>query len=812
MRGALTDPSMAATAKSVTVASVDDNGALKVVASGDISANGTFTINDVPAADGPFVVRVVGAADRTLATAIVPEAIASGDVVRTAKVGAETTAEVDVMQALLQGNHAVADVDTIGLMVWLTPDLISASTTADMTAAIDIGQATWIATAKAEGETTTMAKLEGAKLDVWAMYTASLDAAASESDRDEARAELDAAIATAVSGELDLDAGTQSDAEAAAGLVFSNTFAANADAHLQAVKVAATLGAHASWAVQRDAVVGSSVQNEVSAKLESGYEAFITATADATSEADIDAAALALSAAITGRGATDGATSALAVLVMAESTGDDFAAQASVDTALDATAEDSLALQSSIDTALAGSVTARADAVANAYAAFRSDVDDSVATSLGTSISTRVNTFTTEAAAQSGGHLAVLLDLGVQLFDFGPGVTLSGIVQVGLGVTDGASALDGLNTTFDATAGTTVATLSSMDATTGIITEVAQGTVDASNHRFVFQQVTEANGHFIVELEDAQGNIQGALQFDDTSASGHLRDVGTLSHESTVETQVMLARLARLELPATIDRTSIDAYIDAAVAGSLVDTDNVSDAVDISVLASASRAADMAAVGQSDMDMARAQSALAFDAVVQELRGDSLLATSVDARAGIEGAMALRDATVSAFAGTSFASRTTAINTAVEVYLTNVHQADTQSEVDDATQGLADDLIGFAPLDGDADGVLGQMVATDLALGASQQLVVKNATSSSLTAGRTLETSVASAATTANSTAIFDGVSFGTGFTAANTAFGTALATSLDFSSLTLAAGDASALEVLVTHLALSFSGTAALN
>ena len=80
-----------------------------------------------------------------------------------------------------------------------------------------------------------------------------------------------------------------------------------------------------------------------------------------------------------------------------------------------------------------------------------------------------------------------------------------------------------------------------------------------------------------VGAREVRGRVGAVVQGVRVLQRDHVatRDLGTLTHETSVETQVVLERFARLETPAMIDVARLEAQIDAAVAGAVVSDDDI---------------------------------------------------------------------------------------------------------------------------------------------------------------------------------------------------------------------------------------------
>lgn len=817
----------AGSADGASIYTVDDDGRMVLAASGDVTADGHFAIDGINAGDGPFIVRVMTGADVT-GDVIVPEDLGAGDDVTTAPIDDETTVEAQALVAVLAGEAERDDVDSVSLMTWIDAGL-AARVHAGGTTAATLGNAFMVAQETSLAVTGASAKAtEGASFAAWAQLTARLDAATTDAARAEAWSEFHADVSAALDSELDVGTDAQADATAGAGFVFQDELALT-DADDDAARVSAVLGAYADLAAQREAIDGSSAEAAVRARLDASYQTFFAATTDAATRAEVDAAWQALVMDVAGDGELT-SDSALGLLVEGEDNGELDQANA----AIGATGDAAVNLRASLDAALDVAADARADAIADAYADYRAEVAAAVDASTELSATTRA--FASDAATQLGGHGSVVLDLALEdLFaGFLVGTLhLTGDVAAGLGFQAGADGA--VSSTFDALAGATTAVLLSVSAT-GQVTEVDQGALTGSG--FDFDDVADASGTLVVELRDAGGAVTGAVILDGASTAD--ADAPTLTEETTAEALVWLDLVAHGNAGGDgVDRAWLETVIDAAVAATIVDQDDVDSVATAVAVSSAVRAqllgateaatneagmaalvelhgeleargeaaatswtdfradlagAVMSATGASAEVYARAQTeaALVFEAVIEASEGaDSDLAMTAEARARIEAALALGMTIGETFDGSSFANSEAGLDAAIDTFVTATHDAGSEAGLDAAAAAFVDGVIVF-------DGTSSGGVLGDLELVESVDVALRTIVDASFEAAANFRASFVSG--------LGDGTSVDEDATAnLITQASAAFASSLDLSVLLWSEADQRAMASVITQLALGF-------
>jgi len=628
-----------ARATSASLVAIDDDGATTVVASGAITADGRFRIDDIPPSDGPFIVRVDGTAT-IIGAVVIPSDVTAGDTTTTLPIDHETTVEAEAYVALLAGDAARATVDVVGLLTWIDAALAArADSAATLAAAWWSAQEGWIAVTAVSA--TAAAE---ARLDAWADLTLRADAEGAVTSA--ARRDFIVQSQADLMARLDLTAGAHADAQAAAAILFEAALTGDAALRDAAARVGAELSAHASWAAQVAASAGSSAEVTIAARLTSAYARFFDALAEADDADAMADAWLQLSGAISGHGASDGARAALDLLADAEAGVDADALEA----ALAATTEARATFDADLQAALAGSAEVRASAVAAAFVELRAALAATIAGSLATA-SDRVEAFVVASATQIHGAMGALFDLDV-LSDLEVGVTIVGAIAAELGARVDA------------------ATLVALDAA-GAARVVAEGVVAGGQYRF--EGVATTGATLVVELTDASGELVGA------ALAG-----ADVTVESTVETLVFLARVDEGERPSAIDLAFIARLVDADLAAAAT-TDGGATAT----LARATLAAELiadATAAATTPERARAEAALAFGLAVTTATDVSAnLVAAADARADAEAGLAL-DAAIARLSGSGLAS------------LTHVLDLGTGELVADVAAALALDASGEAAL------------------------------------------------------------------------------------------------------------------
>ncbi|MCC6620236.1 MAG: hypothetical protein IT385_03225 [Deltaproteobacteria bacterium] len=621
-------------ATSATLLAIDDDGETTAVAQGDVTADGHFRIEDVPAGAGPFLVRVEGSAS-VVGQVIVPGDITAGDTTTTLPIDGESTVEAQALVTLLAGDADRATIDVVGLMTWIDAGLaadVGASSSASLAAAWWSAQSGWLAVTGASASAASEARLEAfaafaaeahadghATADAWHDFVA------------EAQADLMA--------RLDLGADVHADAQAAAAFLFEAALSGDAALADGAARVGATLSAHASWASQVAAASGSSASAAVSARLDAAYDRFFDVIATASDRDAMAAAWVQLSGAISGQGATDGASAALELLATAEGQADTSAIEA----ALAATASARAELEADLDAALSGASEARASAVASAFVGFRADVEAAIGQSLAAA-SDRVEAFVVESATQIQGAMGVLFELD-----------LLGELEVGLTIVGDIAA-----SIMAEVAG---ATLVAIDAS-GAARVVAEGVVADGAYRF--EGVTETGATLVVELSDAAGDIVGAARLDAIAQAEGTVEGAAITTESTVEALVFLTRVDDGERPSAIESGWLELFVDGAVAAAASSSTD-GDAA-IAALARATLSAQIVATSAATLaeERARAEAALAFELAIETASSvASELVAAAEARAEAEAELAL-DAAIAHLSTSGLASLTHVIDLAAD--------------------------------------------------------------------------------------------------------------------------------------------------
>lgn len=706
-------------ASSASAYTIGDDGSLTLVGSGSVAADGSFRIDGVEG-DGPFVVQLTGASESTIVgQVIVPEDVAEGDEVETAPVSGETTAEAEALVEIVKGEANTDDVDTVGLMTWIDGELADSADPAAAGEAYMSAQEAWL---NVSGQTAH--GLQQTKLEAWGKLTAKLEAAQSEADASQAWSEFHAQVQAAIESTLDVSSSEQSDAQAAASFVFESAFAGNAESQSAAAHIAASLSAHADFAAQRDALEGQS--SELQARLQAAYDEFFVAIDEASSDEQLQSA---------------WADLAVEIHAIATSSSEDF--ESGFQAAVEAHATLEAKLESAADQA------DPEQAVAGAYAEFRASIEAAFAGS-----QSALADFAAEAASQITGHGSIVFDLDLSAI-----LDLTGEptdpTDIGLDITGAiAGEISGALDAF----------LVSLDGQT-----VAEGVIENGNYHF--ENVTNAAGTLVVELRDGQGNIEGAAVLESITQTEGEYDAATITNETTVEAQTLLARLDDGE--DQVDFSEIKAQIDAAIAAAA--TDGEGDQADLDAIATASAyAAD-----------SQANAAVTFAVVVEAIRGQGEdVSEASEAASRIQAALALDAAVQSAFDGSSFEARSAEVHAAVQSFV--------QSGGGDAAASVfVDALLAIE-----------NRMNQDMQLDLVSQTAVQGAFVTSFAAGETFQTALATAFSSSSSG------SFGSASGAAQAAFDGSITNAFALTTPTLDQADHEALATFAAHLAVAFSGS----
>ncbi len=844
----------------VSIATIGPAGELVVVAEGSVAADGTFRIDHVPVGSGPFIVEGQGSAG-VVGAVIVPGDLAAGETVQTVPMSAETTLEANVLASLVASapeapsGAGASGIDTIGLMTWISANLAAdAQSTGSVANAVADAQAAWLQVAAAGTANVTASALVDAKLAAWTQLTASLNAAQSDAAEARAWATFMAQAGADVAAQAHVDLATQAEATAAAGVLFQAAFAEGTAASDDATAISAVLSARADHQTQAASTSGSAT---ISAELTAAYQAFIDAVGTATTVDAVAAAYVNLAATISGSGAGGADTSIAASLAAQAGSSVTFDA---MEAAIEGAAQASVDLRGSIGTALAsGERETRVSGVVQSYAAFEAAIAAAVEAHLGADAPDWATGFVASAAAQAGGHGAVLLDLDILSVVTGDaGIDIVGAVTASLGFQSGADGLvDGV---FTASADATTAILVTVNPQ-GTTHTVATGTLDASG-MFHFENVTAATtSATFVQVLNAEGEVVGAVQLQGV-LSGQGDDVTAppMTAETTAEANVFMALVADGMAESSIDRAFLEAHIDAAMAAAIAsegDVSTVASAIEVAsqvhaqalgtttaALASASASvvaqlhADLAANGAaadqayadfqaalavaiegaigadaSGQAWATAQASATFAAIVEggsDAGGD--LAATAEARAHLAASVALDLAVSGAFAATSFgATRVNEVHAAVAAYATAIGDAQNAGQLDLAGEAFVDAMLGLGGLDGSASGVLGVVVSSDLKLNALDQAAIATAVEGAFAAAATWQAGIeAATALTGSGSGTLDLHAALTGVATATSTFDGALEAALDLSAFaSLQASDASALHELVVQLSAGLYGSA---
>jgi len=732
-------------ASSASAYRLGDDGSLTLAGEGAVAADGSFTIEGVDG-DGPFIVQL-GDSGSIVGQVIVPQDVGDGDQVETMPVDGETTAEAEALIDIVKGDADTDDVDTIGLMSYVDGELAASATTDEIGDGYMSAQEGWL---RVTGQ--GAAQLEQAKLQAYGELAAKLNAASTSSD--DAWDEFHNQVVDSLETSLQVSSTEQSDAQAAASVLFASSFEGTSSDDT-ASRIAAVLSAQADFAAQREAIDGSPSEAAVSAKLDAAYEAFFSSMDQADSAEAMQAAQLALSGAISGYGSDEG-ESALDILIAGEG---QSAESGDIASAFESMNEAHASLSAKIEAALAQQ-SGQAQGVADAYGEFRASVDAAFAGFAGEG-QQRMAAFAASAAAQLAGHGGSILDLDLSdiLDDGGDPTTDLGLDISGSIAVEISDAVDAILVSFDAS---------------GTVHQISDGTVEGGSYHF--SDVTSLSGTLVVQLKDQSGQLAGAVALDSISQSEGQYDAESVTNETTVEAEVLMSRLGDGEQD--VDFDSIAARIDGAIAAAATDGDD--DQADLDAVTAATIASEHS----------QAAAALTFATVVETMRGDDApVSDASEARSRIEAALALDGSLQQAFEGSTFESRSAEVHAAV--------QALVQGEgSDQASSAFVDAMLAIEDRMND-----------DMNSNLVSRTAIEAAFVSSFTAGDTFRSALA-AAFTASSQGSFDGGGFDSASGSARSAFDASIAAAFELSTVGMSEADHDAVTSFAAQLSLAFSGS----
>lgn len=476
---------------------VDDDGPTGLIASGALSADGTFTL-EVPPDAGPFIVQIRGnAGAEVVGSALLPYGIDEGERLTTVDIDAESSAEVAAYLAIIAGEATADDIDGVGLMTWIDARLAAEGDATRLGAAWMQYQAGFMATINAERQRLDAAAMTALSAELHKEFTARADFSGELTFHRELAAELAA--------KASYDA--QVDARLAAAAL--GAMALTGDAAEFAAEAGAELSAHAAWASQSAASAEASVR----ARLDTAYEGFFGALANGEAMANAQAE---LAASLGGDGQV-GIGSALSLAASA-----DGVSAAELRQAM-STASSSIAAK--IEAAFSGASSARVDAVASAIIEARSEARAHFENRLGANATARLASELFVVTSHTEGLLSI------DLITSTIGLALQGTLGADL---SGAAEI--------------VAVI----ATTLSGELIAEGTV--SGVAFTLSGITSADlaAPFVVAATDAAGQWRGAMIVNGAASVGGVVTLGqAISAESTAAARVAVELVARGETDAS---------------------------------------------------------------------------------------------------------------------------------------------------------------------------------------------------------------------------------------------------------------------
>lgn len=816
-----------AQAETVQLVSVGNEGERTVLSETAVSANGRFQI-EADATAGPFIVQALDGERNVVGMVIVPQDLAADGELTTAPMSAETTAEAEALLSVLAGPSDRDEVDTIGLMTYISAELAATATAEDLGAAALAAQESSLEVMATANAGIDAELLQRAKLDAYAELVQSLDVAAGATGQNTAWFDFLTIVNAAIAADASIDHQTQADAAAAAAVAFyaalDATSSANQEVRIHATAAGAVLSAAAAWAAQSEAASSSSAEATVQARLDVALEAFIEGIR-ASADGDAMAAAYARLVANVSGYQTTGGDSALDALIEAEG-GDPATLRAELDGALVAATAAATTLEASLSAATNTSVDT--SAIADAFVRFRADAAAAFRAALTTTLSEVVLTFGEEIATQSTGSARAIL--GVDVLDLEVGIDISGTISTAVGLQSGATGGAG---SVDLS-GDVVAELVELGGD-GQLAVVATGAVDSAARTFAFTDTTATTtGTTFVRIVDrGTAEVRGMVELTGAvTGESDIEVVPAITTETTVQSQVLLELLASGMSEAEIDRTSLETFVDAAVAAAADGEGDIaaiasslalaaevqaqrvgSTTATISEVTSTARAeliADLAAATSASSEVAtsaytefdaavraalesetqasmqvlseaRASACAAFESGIEALASDNAeLVIAATARSQIEAALALAaslEASLQAAGVTP--ARSAELEGQVAALIESTLDATSAAQVEAAGQAFVDGMVS------NDTALLETIMATDLNLLLTEVTIVEAAIGPAFATTATFEAALDQAIATATSGGQLDVASAATAIAAAGATRSGELDSLLSFDLLT---------------------------
>lgn len=620
----------ASTSGEVELVAVDDDGQSGLVASGVVSADGTFTL-EVPPDAGPFIVQIrqirADGAAGVSGQALLPYSLEAGERV-TADITAESSAEASAYLAIISGEADADDIDGVGLMAWIDARLAAEADAARLGAAWMQYQAGFIAAANASGANLSAATMTSLGAELHKEFTASGSGLQSELTF---QRELAAELATKVSYEAQVDARLAASTLGAMALSGEGEVVSGL-----AAEAGAELSAHAAWASQ-----AATATADVEARLDAAYEAFFSALAggEAMAEAQAD-----LAASLGGDGQV-ALGSALAIAASA-----DGVSAADLRVAMN---EASSRITAQLEAAFSGASSARVDAVVEALIEARAEAREHFESRLG------VNT-----TARLAGELFVMTShtenlLSIELITATVGLTLEGSFDAALDAS-GITAI--------------VATSLSGEL-------IAEGATNGSTFSLEGLTSADVSGPIVIAGTDASGEWVGAMIVSgvSASASGTLALAETMSAETTARARVAVELVASGESDAgAVALIDLMSEAEAAIVATSEDALALGAAMQ-------ARAAFMAAQDELGSELDAELSAFASAAFeVAAATASSESAWRFELLTRTEAALAVQAAAESTLEASRFDEVRAEIAVAVDAFIEASSGADAQAEAEAA--------------------------------------------------------------------------------------------------------------------------------
>ena len=615
------------TSGQVELVAIDEDAQTALVASGALSADGTFSL-EVPPDAGPFIVQFRASGDAEVrAQALLPYQIEAGERL-TADLTAESSAEAAAYLAILAGDATADDVDGVGLMAWIDARLAAEVDAMRLGAAWMQYQAGFIATANTSGGNLDAAALTAIGAELHKELSAS---SGDLEDELTFQRELATGLAAEVSYEAQVDARL---AASALGAMALSGHGGDGAASELAAEVGAELSAHAAWASQAETATA-----DVEARLDAAYESFFEALANGEAMASAQAG---LAASLGGDGQV-AMGSALAVAASA-----DGVSAADLRTAMN---EATSQLSARLEAAFTGASSARVDAVVDALVTARAEAREHFESRLGINTTARLASELFIVTSHTENLLAL------DLITATVGLALNGNL---------ASEIDSSK-------------VSAVIVTTLSGELIAEGSTRGS--AFTIEGLTSADfgAPIVIAATDASGEWVGAMVVSGISgtASGTVTLAETMSAETTARARVAVELVVSGQSEAGALAL---AHLMTEAEAAIVETSE--DAVALAAAMEA-RAAFSAAEASGELDAElSAFASSAFEVAAAKASSDN--AWRFEALSRIEAALAIDAAAESELGASRFDAVRTEVSAAVFAFIEATNEAEVRAEAEAA--------------------------------------------------------------------------------------------------------------------------------